>query len=72
MQILRPCDTGKVGITPNISGGTMSDKKITRAEFLKSSILGIITVLFIPVLRIFNHKENVSNKNARHYKNLAG
>ena len=50
----------------------MFDQKITRAEFLKSSILGMITVLFIPVLRIFNHKENVSNKDARHYKNLAG
>ena len=50
----------------------MLNKKITRAEFLKNSILGIIAILLMPALKIFNRKANVSNKDARHYKNLAG
>jgi hypothetical protein len=50
----------------------MLNKNITRAEFLRKSIVGAIAILVIPVLRISGHSGNVSDKNAKYYKDLAG
>ena len=50
----------------------MSDSKITRKEFLKAGLFGIVVILIAPVLRLFNNRINVSHKNAGYYKNLAG
>ncbi len=50
----------------------MLKKKITRGEFLKTSFLGILAFLALPLFKIFNNSSNVSQKGARYYKNLAG
>ena len=50
----------------------MLNKKITRKDFLKAGVLGILTVLALPILKIFSARDNVSHKEARYYKNLAG
>ncbi|MDP8229533.1 MAG: hypothetical protein P9L93_00310 [Candidatus Gorgyraea atricola] len=46
----------------------MFGKKITRKEFLKTGVLGILGVLIAPLLKIIPRK----HKEARYYKNLAG
>lgn len=50
----------------------MLNKKITRKQFLKRSFLGILAVLALPILKVFSNRDNISNKDARYYKNLAG
>ncbi len=50
----------------------MLKRKITRAEFLKTGFLGALAFLALPLLRIFNNRSDVSQKDARYYKNLAG
>ncbi|NQT75707.1 MAG: hypothetical protein HQ566_04205 [Candidatus Omnitrophica bacterium] len=50
----------------------MLTKKITRKEFLKTGFLGIVAVLAAPILKILGPRPNVSHKDARYYKNLAG
>lgn len=50
----------------------MFNKKITRAEFLKVSLIGILSFLALPALRRFFRKDNTARKDARYYKNLAG
>jgi len=50
----------------------MFNKKITRKEFLKMGFLGILAILAMPIFRIFTSRSNVSHKDARYYKNLAG
>ena len=50
----------------------MFDRKITRKEFLKIGILGILAVFAAPILKILNARNNVSQKEARYYKQLAG
>ncbi|MBU1147347.1 MAG: hypothetical protein KKD11_03255 [Candidatus Omnitrophica bacterium] len=46
----------------------MLNRKITRSEFLKTGVLGILGILFAPLLKIIPRK----HKEARYYKNLAG
>jgi len=46
----------------------MLKEKISRKEFLKTGILGILGVLIAPLLKIIPRK----HKEARYYKNLAG
>lgn len=50
----------------------MFTKKITRGEFLKIGFLGMLVVLALPLLKILRQRKNISHKNARYYKNLAG
>jgi len=50
----------------------MLRKKITREKFLKLSFLGILAILVLPVFRMFSNKSNVSRRDARYYRNLAG
>ncbi|MBU0758807.1 MAG: hypothetical protein KKC66_01480 [Candidatus Omnitrophica bacterium] len=50
----------------------MLNKKLTRKEFLKVVFLGLAAIIAMPLLRLFNIKANVSRKDARYYKNLAG
>lgn len=50
----------------------MFEKKITRKDFLKTSFLGIMAFLAFPVFKILNIRKDLSHKEARHYKNLAG
>jgi len=50
----------------------MLNKKITRKEFLKTGFLGIMAMIAMPLLRLFNLKANISHKDGRYYKNLAG
>lgn len=50
----------------------MLDRKITRKEFLKTGFLGIMTLLALPISRMFGPRDNVSHKDARYYKDLAG
>ena len=50
----------------------MLKRKITRGEFLKAGFFGILAVLVLPVFRMFSNKSNVSRRDARYYKNLAG
>ncbi|MBU4343539.1 MAG: hypothetical protein KJ902_01170 [Candidatus Omnitrophica bacterium] len=50
----------------------MLKKQITRKEFLKTGFLGILTILALPLSRIFSIKDNVSRKDAKYYKELAG
>ncbi|MFH1478780.1 MAG: hypothetical protein ABIG92_03265 [Candidatus Omnitrophota bacterium] len=49
----------------------MSYKKITRKDFMKTGILGIIAFIIAPIVKTFSAKKD-SYKDARHYKNLAG
>jgi len=50
----------------------MLNKKITRKEFLKAGLLGILAVLALPIFKIFSARDNVSHKDASYYKKLAG
>ena len=50
----------------------MLHRKITRKEFLKAGFLGILAVLVLPISRIFGARGNISHRDARYYKNLAG
>jgi len=50
----------------------MLNKKITRKEFLKMGFLGILVIFTLPIFRKFATKHDVSHKDARYYKNLAG
>lgn len=50
----------------------MLKKKITREEFLKLGFLGILAILALPVFRMFSNKSDVSRRDARYYRNLAG
>jgi len=50
----------------------MIDKKITRKEFLKIGFFGILSILAMPVLKLFGGGKEVSHKEARYYKDLAG
>ncbi|MFH1854127.1 MAG: hypothetical protein ABH815_02320 [Candidatus Omnitrophota bacterium] len=50
----------------------MLDKKITRKEFFKIGLLGIFAALAAPFLRLLNSRPNISYKDAKYYKNLAG
>ncbi|MDP6685365.1 MAG: hypothetical protein QGI05_00260 [Candidatus Omnitrophota bacterium] len=49
----------------------MFKKKISRGEFLKTGFLGILAILFLPLLKLFDAKK-ASHKEAKYYKNLAG
>ena len=50
----------------------MFREKITRREFLKTALTGILAVLALPLLRFFGNRNNISHKDARYYKNLSG
>jgi len=50
----------------------MINKKITRKEFLRIGFFGILSLLAIPVFKLFGKEKEVSHKEARYYKNLAG
>ena len=50
----------------------MFNTKITRKEFLKRTLLGFMAILAMPLFRLFSSKKDVSHKEARYYKNLAG
>ncbi|MFH1782619.1 MAG: hypothetical protein ABH848_03280 [Candidatus Omnitrophota bacterium] len=50
----------------------MIDKKITRRDFLKTGIFGIMALIVAPVMRMFSIKKKDSYKEAQHYKKLAG
>ncbi len=55
-----------------IEENKMLNKKLTRKEFLRTVFLGLAAIIAMPLLRLFNIKANVSRKDARYYKNLAG
>ena len=76
---MRACSARQVGIiaelmrnVTRLRGFLMLNKKITRKEFLKTGLLGIIAILAMPIFRIFSVRKDVSHKEARYYKNLAG
>lgn len=52
----------------------MVHKKITRKEFLKAGILGMLAALIVPILKIFDNGKDTGHKykEARFYKNMAG
>ena len=50
----------------------MLNQRITRAEFLKRGLLGILALLATPLLKLFGTRGNVSQKDAKYYKDLAG
>lgn len=50
----------------------MFNKKITRSDFLKTGFIGILAFLALPIFKIFASRNNVSQKDARYYRNLAG
>lgn len=50
----------------------MINKKITRKEFLRIGFFGTLSVLAIPVLRLFGGQKEVSHKEACYYKDLVG
>ncbi|MBU3911456.1 MAG: hypothetical protein KKD90_02600 [Candidatus Omnitrophica bacterium] len=50
----------------------MMNKKITRKQFFKAGFLGIMAIIAMPLLRLFNPRPDISRKDARYYKNLAG
>lgn len=50
----------------------MFSKKITRKEFLKTGFIGILAIFTLPLFKLFSFRGNVSRKDARYYKNLAG
>ena len=50
----------------------MLKKEVTRREFLRTGFLGILAILALPLSRIFSIKDNVSHKDAKYYKELAG
>ncbi len=50
----------------------MFNKKITRSDFLKTGFFGILAFLALPIFKMFTNKDNVSQKDAKYYKNLAG
>ncbi len=50
----------------------MLGKKITRKAFLKTGFLGVVAILAAPIFRIFSARKDVSLKEAKYYKDLAG
>ena len=50
----------------------MLHKKITRKEFLKTGLLGVLAIIALPFFKIFGARDKVSHKEAKYYKNLAG
>jgi|GEM_PF-1003755 len=62
-----------MGIAAAINKETkMMNKKITRKQFFKAGFLGIMAIIAMPLLRLFNPRPDISRKDARYYKNLAG
>ena len=50
----------------------MIDKKISRRDFMKAGIFGIIALIIAPAMKILGIKKKDTYKEARHYKKLAG
>ena len=50
----------------------MFTRKFTRKEFVRKGFLAVMVILVSPIFKIFTSRTNISHKDARYYKNLAG